>query len=290
MKVIASFCNQKKYRNNVIVFDLENFKKQYIEGLHGNFTGLTQDSEYIYALSQKDRIFVIRKDNYRIVTKKELDEVELGHSIVINGDDLYVVSTGTDKVLQYRFDKKRKKLIFAKEIWSPLESKGDADTHHINSICFHGHDLCVSAFGKKDGEKWNSATHGYVYNISANRRVLDKIYHPHSVNIVNDDIYYCESTTKSIKKNGDTIIKIDRGYVRGLSVFENYVIFGTSSGRKTSKSTGLVNNPRDPGQRVGDCRILVYKKDSSNDYKFIDQVILYPQLTEIYDILFLQKD
>jgi len=148
----------------------------------------------------------------------------------------------------------------------------------------------ISAFGFRKSEKWSSAEEGYIMNITENNKEIDHIYHPHSVFLESGifskkNIYYCESATRSVKKNNKTIVCIEKGYTRGLCIRGKYLILGTSSGRKKSKSTNLINNPSDPGLLEEDCKLLVYKRNFFNKFKLQKTFDFLPNHKEIYAII-----
>jgi hypothetical protein len=116
--------------------------------------------------------------------------------------------------------------------------------------------------------------------------MIENIHHPHSVFVLGDDIYYCESSTKRVKMNGQTIIQLDCGYTRGLPVDNEYLLLGTNSGRKTSKGDGFVANPADPGQIILDCKVLVYQRPRiSETFKLVKSFDFLPEHEEIYDVM-----
>src|SRR3989339_309717 len=292
MKFLISFCNQSgDSRNNLLLIDLKTGKKRYLLNNVGGFTGLGQDSKYLYALSQTSptRIYIIEKGSGKSILLQKLEEVLDPHSLAVSENFLYVVSTGNDQVLQYKFDRVKNKLFFQKIFWWPNGSDKISDTHHINSLFMLNNQMYVSAFGPKKSEKWSSADEGYILNITENRKEIEHIYHPHSIFTEGSifskrNIYYCESSTKSVKKNNLTLIKLDLGYTRGLYLQGKYLALGTSSGRKHSKSTGLINNPADEGTPEDDCRLLIFKKNFFNKFVLKKSFDFLPNHKEIYAI------
>lgn len=287
-KILVSFCNQDKAHKgyNVLIIDPVNKNRRGVIYSNISFTGLAYDENYFYAVSQENCVYVIERVSGVIVVDQYFDELKEAHSIVVDGNDVYIVSTGTDSVFKYIFDRIQKKITCTGLFWKPADSEGNADTQHINSIFLYHNELYVSGFGPKSGERWSSARNGYVYNITQQKFAVTSIYHPHSVNVIGNRIYYCESATRSVKENERTIIQLDEGYVRGLSVHDDLLVLGTSSGRKNSKSTGVVNNPADPGEMEESCKIIVFKKNG-DIFEKIDEYDLLPDYTEIYDIIVL---
>lgn len=288
MKLLISFCNQRQeQQNNLIILDTITGTRTSLLEVPASFTGLAQDDDFFYALSQdiKYGMYIIDKKTHQIILHQQLTHTAEPHSLVVIKDTIYIVSTGTDQVLQYKFDREKNNILFERVVWKPENSLGTSDTHHLNSINTFDNNVYVSGFGLKEDNRWSSAKKGYIYNVFNNTKKISNIYHPHSVCIKGSDFYYCESSSRSVKKNKRTLIKLKSGYTRGLSVIDDYIILGTSSGRKRSKSTGLVNNPADQGILEEDCRILIYKKNWWGNYKLMQEINLFPDYTEIYDIL-----
>lgn len=292
MKIAVSFCNQKEAPTdkNLVVIDFISGQESWIsfgEIING-ITGLSQNKDYIFLLYQgsENGIAILDKKTLKIILKSKLENVADPHSLVIDDDgNIYVVSTGNDRVSNYFFNKDNRSIEYVKTLWRPNGSEGKTDTHHVNSIFLHKDHLYVSAFGPKKSERWYSADDGYVYDITENKKIISNIYHPHSVFVDGKDVYYCESSSRSVKKNYRKIISLDAGYTRGLAIYEDYILLGTSSGRKNSKSTGVVNNPADPGSLEASCKLLVYKKNLLNRYKLHKSFDFLPGHTEIYDVL-----
>ena len=218
---------------------------------------------------------------------QKLDNLIDPHSLIIENEFLYIVSTGNDQVLKYRFDEDNMIISYVASVWKPDDSNGDADTHHINSIFKNINGIFISAFGKKD-KKWSSAKNGYILNINTDKKKIEKIYHPHSLSMSGKDYYYCESSTRSVIKNTKKIITLNKGYVRGLAFDGRYLLLGTSSGRKNSKSTGEVNNPAEDGILEENCKLLVYKKNFFGKYKFMKEFDFSTEHQEIYDIIIMK--
>lgn len=290
MKLAISFCNQTDgNKKNISILDTEEHSVSCINIDFPNtgFTGVAQNENFIFALyqSQPNGIVIIDKKTSDVLAKSDLAEVIDGHSIVLKDNNLYVVSTGNDSVIKYNYDQKNLKFDKPEILWKPNDSEGRNDTHHLNSLYSNKDKLFISGFGLKKGERWSSAKNGYIFEIVGQRKEIVNIFHPHSVFVYENEIYYTESSTRSIKRNNKTLIKLDQGYTRGLHVEMNLVIIGLSSGRKNSKSTGIINNNADPGLSEPSCKILFFKRRSMfNKYKINDEFDFFPMHQEIYDI------
>lgn len=288
MKILASFCNQPATQNhNLVVLDTLDKNEEPLINAPVSFTGLAQDQDFFYALAQDKNygLYIFDKNSQKIVFNQTLPHLAEAHSLLVRDEDIFIVSTGTDQVLHYTFDRQQRTVNFQKVLWQPAGSQGTADTHHLNSIALVDGQIIVTGFGLKANEKWSSAKQGYAYNITTSDVTIPSIYHPHSLVVDNHRLFYCESSSRSVYQHLRRIIRLESGYTRGLAVKDDWLILGTSSGRKHSKSTGLVNNPADPGALEENCRILLFKKNFWGNYKLTQEIDLFPAHTEIYDLL-----
>lgn len=287
-KLVISFCNLRRGQaSGVVLYNLSSGTTQWIDlGANGpvnSCTGLWVDREFLYCLILREGQFyvsLIRKNGLKPIFCQPLPEVSDGHSICMFGEHLYVVSTGTDEVIRYEFagDGFRKPEVF----WKASNEK--KDTHHLNSLLPINDELYVTGFGPREGELWRTATHGYIYNISIDSFVKKEIYHPHTLAQYKDRLYYCESSTQVFNSvGGDLKFSLD-GYTRGICFLdEDTVVIGTSVGRKSSKSMGIVFNPADPGVVAGSCALTFCKLNAGP----IKKVDLSEYASEIYDICLL---
>lgn len=249
-------------------------------------TGITSNEKSIFVIfvlkNKKTYISSLSIEDFSLQYSQELPEIVDPHSIVSINNQLFIVSTGTDEVIRYDiFDGGLNNI---NTFWRASESK--LDTHHINSIAENNGELFISAFGSKSGQLWSSAENGYIHNISKDVRVMDKIYHPHSLTIINNQFFYCESFTGSLILNGNQIVKVN-GYSRGIaSPVENIICIGTSIGRKISKSTGLISQAIEGiGEPTGFCGVNIF---NSNLNKITTNHDLSWFGPEIYDIHFIK--
>lgn len=292
--IIISFCNQieSKVNNNLAILHLNSLSVRYlpIDIDNNGFTGLCQNTKFIFGIYQgtSTGIVVLDKVNFDLIYSSPIANVFDPHSLACDlENNLYIVSTGKDQILQFYFDEHKLKLVFIKCVFSLDQTAHySCDSHHMNSILFNNGSLIISAFGPKYGVRWSTAQRGYVYDLSKNRILFTNIYHPHSILLFNNDIYFCESSTSSVFKNNKSLLNLQRGYTRGLSILDRYLIVGISCGRLISKSLQIINNPADPGIPSNDCGIVLFKSNLlHNKYNLINEINLFPDKSEIYDIL-----
>jgi len=118
------------------LIDLETGKKRYLLDSVGGFTGLARGNGYFYALAQTSptKIYIIEKNTEKIILDQELREVSDPHSIAVDKEIVYIVSTSDDSVLKYKFNKKKMRLVFEGVFWTPKDSSGRKDTCHYNGL------------------------------------------------------------------------------------------------------------------------------------------------------------
>ncbi|HET9908418.1 MAG TPA: DUF707 domain-containing protein [Anaerolineales bacterium] len=251
-------------------------------------TGLTSANGKIFVLfttrDGKTYVAALKERDLSPLFHCELPEIKDGHSILALRDCLYVVSTGTDEIICY--DIKDSRVENPRVVWHASNTK--QDTHHVNSIIEYNGDVLISAFGRKKGELWTTASNGYIFNITSNSLITDGIHHPHSLSIKNDKIYYSDSNRNAFCMVGDPEPIFDlNGYARGITwLSDDIVCLAISIGRKVSKSTGRIANPADPGEPAGECGLVIGKVSNKEVLEKIDLSWFGP---EIYDTLILPE-
>jgi hypothetical protein len=285
--ILLSFCNlPTPLRTGILRLDLDSEEAAEVElGSEANVescTGLSADGNRIYALFLSDGIYLIgalSRNDLQPVFRQPLPEIKDGHSILAKEEYLYVVSTGTDEI--FRYDLGPKGVSNPVVIWRASDTT--TDTHHVNSITGWDGNLVISAFGPKFGTLWSSAFDGYIHDISRNRSIKGGIYHPHSLAVHRNRLYYFESYRKLLWCLEGPVSGLD-AYSRGVCwASEHLVCVGSSVGRRFSRSTGLAN-PADPGELAGSCGIRLSDIRLGRTVKEINLQWFGP---EIYDVIIL---
>jgi hypothetical protein len=286
MEVLISFCNQPgEPGNNLLLIDLKKKSKRYILDNVRGLAGLAQDKERFYTISQSlpAVFFAIDKISKKVLFSQELKEVKDPHQIMVSDEFVYIVSTGTDSVLRYKFGENKLLLAFDKILWKPTDSSGEKDTQHLNSITNKDGEIFISAFGKREiADKSASARDGYVVHIESEKKIITGIYHPHSLFPVGKDMYFCESAAEKVKKNEEDILKLDGGYLRGLSIKEGLCFVGVSNRRKISRSTGRLNEDRELEEVNESCKLVVFDIEKN---KIFSEYNFFPEHQEIYGVI-----
>lgn len=208
---------------------------------------------------------------------RRLDAVSDIHSICIDGDDLFAVSTGTDEVVRHSLRTGAP----PETVWSP--SQAGADTHHLNAVIRRGDALLVSGFGPRAGATWSTARDGYIYDVASSRYLKRGLLHPHSLVSQRGILYFCESSRRSVRTlEGDRFV-LD-GYARGLAFGADGALFaGSSVGRRGAGDPALVLNPADAGSARGRCTVSAFTEGRSRTYDVSDLG------DEVYDLLALGR-
>lgn len=247
-------------------------------------TGLAADEHYVYVLSETESLrtylSVLHRDGYGIEFVQELLEVKDGHSIAVSGQQLYVVSTRSDEVIAYTL--RDRALAPCGAAWQASDAR--RDTHHLNAVAVIDNELMISGFGEKPGQTWSSAVNGYLVNASSGQFAARAVYQPHSICAADGEVYFCESARGRIATLSGKQWHIG-GYLRGLArLAPNRMAVGFNVTRKISKSTGLENNPDDPGAKSGECGVGVYDL-AGGEPRLLAQIDLSEHGNEIYDLL-----
>lgn len=294
MKLLVSFCNQygDSTHSNLVRIDTET--KDVFEvpisvpnmGIHG----LATDGTMLVAVFRSDNPGVVLLDakTWEEIGAFHLKELADPHGVAVLNSQFIITSTGNDQVISYKFGPDRKTVEYLGNRWSPDGSEGTIDTHHINSISAYDGNLFISAFGHKEGELWSTAENGYVYNISQGKIVLDSIYHPHSLSVTQQGIFYCDSSRRRVMREKKVMATQEAGYTRGLAVAERFIAVGSSNGRTKSKSTGTSGkaytaNIADPGILQECCKIQIY--ENQKGYSFVEEYDFTGKRNEVFDVL-----
>ncbi len=292
MKLLVSFCNQQNnaIHDNLVLLDTETKERRsFLDFLYNrSITGITQDESRVYICyqDQVNGIIILKKPNLEIELIRSFPEIKDGHTVLINENNLYVVSTGNDRILKFNFDTIINKVEYTDSFYLSPDANSELDLNHINSIAIKNNEIYLTAFGKKLGEKWSTALNGYILNTQNGEKVLTNLVHPHSLSIFKDDFWYAESLARKIKRNDETIIELEEGYVRGLAIIESNIIIGVSTRRSTSKSTNTPNLDLSNELSKEQCKVIIYKYDGNSALK-IDEYEFIDKYQEVYDVVVL---
>ena len=165
------------------------------------------------------------------------------------------------------------------------------DRCHLNGMAMaNGKPKYATAFNNGNTAKsWrdNITESGVVLDIESNRIIAEGLPMPHTPRIFNDELYVLLSATGELvridKKTGsyEQIIQVD-GFVRGMSLYNDYLFIGLSKLRKNSSTFSKLPF----AHKANEAGILVVHLPT----KSISGKITYlTSLDEIYDVHILEN-
>ncbi len=296
MKLLASLCNVHRThappRTTLVEIDPEMAEAPSPVAIDhpdaGNaigITGLARHGDLVAAVLQAapTKIALLDRD-YKLTTMYATTMVRDGHSVASFEGKLFIVSTGTDSLVELDPVTGRERVI-----WKlGTEAK---DTNHLNSVIVDAGRLLVSGFGPKKGELWSSADEGFVIDVATGEKLVEPIYHPHSLVARNGHLYWCVSSGVEVMGTDGLRLDTEHGYCRGLAFAGAELFVGSSQARTRSKSTGKIisnvgDNPADHRLVEGGCEVLKYRFESTTrGYQRCGSQGLDAFGGEIYDLL-----
>jgi len=136
--------------------------------------------------------------------------------------------------------------------WTPpfIDEIVSEDRCHLNGMAMQtGIPKFATSFNQGNSfQSWreNITTTGVVFDIETNEVVAGNLPMPHTPRLFNNDLYVLLSATGELVKinlnNGkyDVIVKLD-GFVRGMSLYRDYLFIGLSKLRKNSSTFGKLD-------------------------------------------------
>jgi len=194
------------------------------------------------------------------------------------------VSTGTDEVRRLPRGNSGGP---TEVVWRATPA--EVDTHHLNSILPVDGRLLCSGFGPKTGQRWSTASDGYVVDLNSGDIRWRGIQHPHSLTVGHDDLYIVESRRAQIKSLlRDDAFSVE-GYARGLAAAEDGTcVAGVSRGRKVSRNPAIVENPADDGEFTGKAGLVWFRRSHGQPgFQRLKELDLSSYGTEVYDVALL---
>ena len=190
--------------------------------LNGGYLVSLQSPTYSLAYFDKD---------FHLIRAASIDEISDPHGLISLEGNVYVVSTGTNQIVELSQDLK-----FLKFYETIGES--DIDIDHINDICSLNGEIYISCFGKisTDGLRC-----GVVTTVRSGINQITNMNEPHSVTVFNGEMFVLDSATGSIVKlyngAGFSVVSSISGYARGLALSQDHLIVGRSSPRKRNRTS-----------------------------------------------------
>lgn len=161
-------------------------------------------------------------------------------------DELYAVNTLFSSIIKidddYNFT----------PYWTPpfIDKLVSEDRCHLNGMAMKdGLPKYASAFNQGNTfQSWRDKVTetGVLFDLDSNEVVASELAMPHSPRVFNNELYVLLSATGELVKidpktgKYDVVIKID-GFVRGMSLYKDYLFIGLSKLRKNSSTFGKLN-------------------------------------------------
>jgi hypothetical protein len=262
----------------------------YIRGI----TGLAQCERYIYVATQHRKatghagptprehfLLIFDRSDFALMTSYSFQIAHDIHSLCWLNGNLYVVSSGTDEVVEVRM--KGHEVLSEEPFlrFAPHLPRGDM--HHLNGICVHDRTLVLSGFGPRDGATWSSASDGFVMDIRRREVMAPNLQQPHTPTSYGSHVAFCESRRMNMGLTGRPMRRQLPGYTRGICVAGDDLFVATSVARTISYSTGsMVANPAPLQEASGRCTITHMHGEDLMMVSAID--VLLPA-HEIFDML-----
>ncbi|MGY0650764.1 glycosyltransferase [Luteimonas sp. A537] len=151
------------------------------------------------------------------------------HDVAWHGGQAYVVATERNAVLRLDDDLRETRR------WA---LRGERDSAHLNSICFHDGRLLASRFGRFDthrGYKGATAGAGEVFDVDSGEVLLGGLSQPHSLTSHEGALWLCDSEARRVvcwRGPGEPLrtVALD-GYARGLAFGRERIYVGLSRSR-----------------------------------------------------------
>jgi Domain of unknown function (DUF4915) len=255
-------------------------------------TGLALSASYLFAVQQitpsatgtatpgPPALLIFDRSDLSLLTRYVFPSAADVHSLLLEEERLYAVSTGTDELLEIEL--RGANVVAERVLWRPDPAGPRSDVHHLNALCRYRGELLICGFGKKAGDRWGMALDGFVTSATSGQTLASGIQQPHSVLPLGDRLLCCESRTRSLRTLPAGPTQTLPGYTRGLAYGSSRLYVATSRGRRVSKSIGLLNNPAESGVAEGSCTLSRLTLESLTVEATVD---LSAFADEIYDVL-----
>ena len=165
------------------------------------------------------------------------------HEIAFDKEEIYAVNTAFSCISAMSADR------HFEPIWQPdfISELAPEDRCHLNGLIMQGGKPAYVTYfdstDKHNGWRENGAATGVLYDCLNRKVLVDSLSMPHSPTLHDNKIFFLQSATGEVMQydlqtNELTKIYTLSSFVRGMSVYEDYLIIGTSKIRPKSKSFG----------------------------------------------------
>jgi len=173
-------------------------------------------------------------------------------------------------------------------VWMPpfINKLVSEDRCHLNGMAMkEGDPKYATAFNRGNSrQSWreNITKTGVVFDLETNETIVSGLAMPHSPRIFNGELYALLSATGELIKidtnsgKYDVVVKMD-GFVRGMSLYKDYLFVGLSRLRKNSSTFGKL----DFAEKANQSGVVVVHLPTGS---IAGKISYLTSLDEIYDI------
>ncbi|MFC7394396.1 DUF4915 domain-containing protein [Scopulibacillus cellulosilyticus] len=213
-------------------------KNRFQRKYSGIFAGLIKYKDGFMALRQPNELVVFDED-LKIKSVVEIQDKSISglHGLKLSDDGLiYIISSTQNKIIVYEEQSLDKHAEYTL-------STAEKDVHHINDLFVTKDTLLLSMFSVSGGwkekppELWDGAIVAFDrHEFNPKGIVIDNLMAPHSITIINDSIYYCDSLNLNVSKfdmnwRYKEVVAQFTGFTRGLHFDNNILVVGQSKMR-----------------------------------------------------------
>lgn len=208
------------------LFRLNAYTGEYVKLLDEDCRGLAAYRSGIIVATNSSGIMILDHQGNVLQCNKLLEKDY--HGIALNGNHALVVETAINAIGIYE-------LPTLNRIGEYRMNPANSDILHINDLFIHENKMYVSMFSLEGS--WRETQHlpsgGFVeYKLpqAIRQRVhyAQKVHQPHSVQMMNRQLLYCNSYQKEVKLESETVFRT-YGYPRGLAFKDSWLYVGNST-------------------------------------------------------------
>lgn len=209
------------------------------------------------------------------------------HSIVFSRDRLYLVSTGTNQIIQLLFD--GSKLTDEEFFWQYPEVSNTYNSVHLNGLTSFKGTFIASCFGEKPDV--DRQRNGRIFFTDTGKSITENLNQPHSPVFIDNKLFVAESGRGRIliydymgeRQFNLRAEVVTGGYPRGLAYDGDSLFVSISSTRNISRSQQKMLGNQEVNNITSILQVNMQNLSCHLLYDF------QPFAREIYDIIFLEK-
>lgn len=185
----------------------------------------------------KDRAFLATfNQNLKQTGWHELSGARDPHGLVVEDNQLWVVSSGTNEVIRYEMSAS------GPSAAQTVFRHPDTELQHFNGLARHGGMLVLSAFGRSAEAVRRTSFTGYLIDIACGALIRVGLDQPHSPYSFEGSLLFCESQTSFLWHGDRHPVRLG-GYLRGVVVTADSVVHVAASAPRPPRD--LLTDDRD---------------------------------------------